>query len=272
MSVYEDLPVREALEGAWSGIVATSPDSRNEVEVVIPAFDNQLRFQRCKWFARGNSTPQRGDECLVIFDEKRRPHIISWWSDDPAIGSIDGRTINWHEGSAPPASPQVNDLWLFHPTTGISWTFRYEPDQDGTYPWQFVGGPPHGAQLANDESPTLNSTWHDLPTVGPDITIARAGFYTIGYGFDTYDDGGGVGWSTVNAGPALGAGATPGVAARASVNPTSQIGSSPYAQWTFGSAIAAGQLVRMRYFVISGALASVQIRLRHMWVHPIRIA
>ena len=67
--------------GAWRAKVATTAnDPTEEVFVTIPAFDTQLRWGPCRWMPRGDITyPARGDEALVLFDDKKVPWIIAWW-------------------------------------------------------------------------------------------------------------------------------------------------------------------------------------------------
>jgi hypothetical protein len=92
------------------------------------------------------------------------------------VSSIEGRRLNFHEGSSPPGSPQVEDLWKFHPGTGISWLFQYEPDQDATYPWQFIGGAPLSGSTAGGDT-TAGGGFR--PDTSLELTLARAGIYDI---------------------------------------------------------------------------------------------
>lgn len=82
MSTFDALPGRESLSGiAWYAIVATNAtDLSDSLEVTIPAFDRNLRFGPCRWQSRDAVTlPARGDEALVIFDDRKQPWIIAWW-------------------------------------------------------------------------------------------------------------------------------------------------------------------------------------------------
>ena len=48
--------------------------------IIIPAFDEQLVFEGCRWQSRDNSTlPNRGDWCLAVFDETDQPWVVAWW-------------------------------------------------------------------------------------------------------------------------------------------------------------------------------------------------
>jgi len=80
MSILEDeVPVSQ--DGAWFATVATSAGALSDlIEVVIPAFSTTHRWGPCRWQSRDDtSLPARGDQCLVIFDDKRQPWIVSWW-------------------------------------------------------------------------------------------------------------------------------------------------------------------------------------------------
>lgn len=69
-------------EGNWFAVVATNADDiTDEVEVIIPAFDPVLRWGPCRWTPRGDQVtfPQRGDECLIVFDNRNIPWITCWW-------------------------------------------------------------------------------------------------------------------------------------------------------------------------------------------------
>jgi hypothetical protein len=66
---------------AWEGIIANQPtDLSKLVTVTIPGIDDSIRWTKLRWQSR-NSTdvPQRGDKCLVIFDDNDRPWVVAWW-------------------------------------------------------------------------------------------------------------------------------------------------------------------------------------------------
>ena len=83
MSNYmtDALPAADLSDGAWRAIVATSAsDTDDKVEVVIPDFDRELRWGPCRWMQRDiTSRPERGDLCLVLFDNRNEPWVIAWW-------------------------------------------------------------------------------------------------------------------------------------------------------------------------------------------------
>ena len=64
----------------YAKVAAGASDLSDTLEVIIPGFDTQLRFQEVYWQSRDDvSMPARGDECLVIFDDRRRPWVVAWW-------------------------------------------------------------------------------------------------------------------------------------------------------------------------------------------------
>jgi microcystin-dependent protein len=91
-NIYDELPpASEALDGAWSGTIASGATSAgDEVEVLLDGFDDKHRFGPCKWFARGSVLPERGNECLVIFNEEQVPFVVSWWPFDPSANGGGG--------------------------------------------------------------------------------------------------------------------------------------------------------------------------------------
>lgn len=64
------------------GVISSEPTALSDtVYVVLPSFDTNLKWGPCKWMPRGNTIdlPNRGDECLVVFDETQTPWIVAWW-------------------------------------------------------------------------------------------------------------------------------------------------------------------------------------------------
>ena len=247
--------------------------------MLLDSFDNVHRFGPCIWPARGTALPQRGDLCKVMFDEEQRPFIVVWWPNDPtagttpgpdsigtseikngavttpkiadlnvtdikiALGTIEGRRVNWHEGSAPPASPQINDLWLYHMQTGNSQLMRYEPDQDATYPWQFQGGAPAVVENMTSSIPTVFGVWEDLG--GPVFTPARSGVYHTRseHWFENIAGD----WASGHMAIFV-AGVAPGSGDHTKINCHFNAGLSAAGSWDRPIVVAAGQELRSRYF------------------------
>jgi hypothetical protein len=82
MTIFDDLPaIQHGIEGVWSGIIATAPINGNApVMVLVPGIDSQTRIGPCRWVKKGTDLPNRGDACLVVWDEQQKPYVIVWWS------------------------------------------------------------------------------------------------------------------------------------------------------------------------------------------------
>lgn len=81
-SVYDDLnvPKTSTLEGAWAGVFADDVALfTDRAYVIIAAFDQQLRLGPYRWQTRDAFTlPNRGDACLVIFDDTGDGWVVAW--------------------------------------------------------------------------------------------------------------------------------------------------------------------------------------------------
>ena len=61
-------------------IAANATDLTDLVPIIIPDFDQNLTWGPCRWQSRDDvSLPAKGDECLVVFDNRRQPWIVAWW-------------------------------------------------------------------------------------------------------------------------------------------------------------------------------------------------
>jgi hypothetical protein len=58
------------------------------------------------------------------------------------------------------------------------WRFRFNASSTSTYKWEFIGGSEASAYVGTSES-TASGTYTDLATVGPTVTVPRAGDYWI---------------------------------------------------------------------------------------------
>ena len=85
MSVYDydDLvrPTTSALEGAWAGVFAEDvADFNVRANVIIKAFAQQLKLGPYRWQSRDATTlPNKGDACLIVFDDTGEGWIAAWW-------------------------------------------------------------------------------------------------------------------------------------------------------------------------------------------------
>lgn len=74
------------------------------------------------------------------------------------------------------------------------WRFRYNAGSSSAYKWEFVGGASVSAEVTTQES-TTSTTFVDLTTVGPQVTVPRAGEYQISFGCRGWTDQAGGLWA-----------------------------------------------------------------------------
>lgn len=81
MDPRDKLPRPSVYSTAWYGKIAKAPtDITDTLEIVLPDFDEQLRWGPCRWQSRDDvSLPKRGDSCLVLFDNRNKPWVVAWW-------------------------------------------------------------------------------------------------------------------------------------------------------------------------------------------------
>lgn len=85
-------------------------------------------------------------------------------------------------GTSFPGSPTTGQIYIYaaDATNGVYWRFVYQ----GTY-WAFVGGPPLYAIVTADEG-TTSTSYTNLSTSGPALTLPFAGDFDVEIGADTY--------------------------------------------------------------------------------------
>src|SRR5262249_30960661 len=77
-------------------------------------------------------------------------------------------------------APEVGDRCSYVAEEGsVYWELRYTGK--GELKWAFVGGPPLFAEIETEES-TASTTYVDLTTVGPSVTLPLKGDYDIAVG------------------------------------------------------------------------------------------
>jgi hypothetical protein len=137
--------------------------------------EGKQRFGPCYWTPQGSNLPVRGDKVLVAFDSNQEPWVVMWI---PALPKG-----LFFEGATPPPNPLEGDLWYMHPEADKSWLFRYDPTEDATFPWLFIGGAPQSAFVSGNFSHSTDNTWL---YAGNMMTIARAGFYDLEWGCEPF--------------------------------------------------------------------------------------
>lgn len=165
-------------------------------------------------------------------------------------------------------TPQDGDevYLIVDATAGVTWHLRYNAGSSSAYKWEFLGGPPLEAEVDTSEG-TASTGYVDLTTVGPAVTLARAGDYIVTFG-GRMDSNSSVAYNYMS--PKRGALAT-------SDADGSQIyNSSPTGTWTLDAmrtrkflGMLAGDVVKSQYRVNGG---TGLWRNRYVTVQPIRIS
>ena len=96
-----------------------------------------------------------------------------------------GLAANLNYGTTLPPSPADGQEAVLvdsitNPT--YQWRFRYNAGSTSSYKWEFVGGTPLSNEIATQEGFSYTGGYMDSPTVGPQVTVPRAGEYQIEYG------------------------------------------------------------------------------------------
>jgi hypothetical protein len=145
-------------------------------------------------------------------------------------------------------------------TNGVYWLFRYR-SAGGTHKWEFIGGAPLLAEVATSEA-FDSTTYIDLATTGPQVTIPAAGDYDIHMGSVITSGAGGTQiYTTVKLGAAAAADTE---AARVGGGAT-QNGSRRMRR----NGLAASAVLKMMYRTDTGG-DSVGVERRYLAVLPIR--
>lgn len=78
-----------------------------------------------------------------------------------------------------PGSPYDGQevVYLADSANGITWHLKYRSASASTHKWEFIGGSPLISMI--DTSEAITTTWQNLATDGPSITIPRAGDYRL---------------------------------------------------------------------------------------------
>lgn len=154
-------------------------------------------------------------------------------------------------------------------TNGIVWTFRYRSGSASAYKWEFIGGAPAHAEVDTNQT-TGAAPYVDLATVGPSITIPRAGEYLLSYGVAAWYSSGGPGLAHMYASPRIGAVAAANVDAVRASNQTAIAEQDNYAR-TRKKTIAVGDLVKLQYGT-DGAGVTANFQDRWLSILPIRVS
>ena len=162
--------------------------------------------------------------------------------------------------TALPGSPIDGQVIYYNAdsTNGVVWQLRYRSASASAYKWEFIGGSPLVSTVVTSET-TTSTSFTDLATVGPSITVPLAGDYDVEIGGFTLSSGASV---TVQ-GFAVGATvATDAESVRGNANQ-----SNPRMRYR-KTAIAASTIIRMKYRVAS---LTGTFETRQILVYPVRV-
>lgn len=110
---------------------------------------------------------------------------LEWLAVNPGTNQVPGAAADAGFGTALPGSPVDGmEFTLVDSLTAptYAWRFRYVSGISDAYKWVYVGGSPSVAEVATADSGSVNANYVDTATVGPQITVARAGIYQISFG------------------------------------------------------------------------------------------
>lgn len=84
MAIVKDLVGKDKTEfpvisGMWYGRIAdpVPPDLIHFMYVIIPDISPDIKFGPCRW--NRSETPGLDKECLVLFDNRQNPWVITIW-------------------------------------------------------------------------------------------------------------------------------------------------------------------------------------------------
>lgn len=166
--------------------------------------------------------------------------------------------------ATPPANPADGDIWIYNGTAGIFWLFAYDSSET-TYKWKFVGGGPMNHSVATDES-TSSATYVDLGTVGPTLTVPRAGDYIATLSIESYFTGA-VGQNL--AAVKRGAAATSDLDAVWTYAAGSTLQPVTHSRQVVLAALAASDVIKMQYRTAAGV---AHFQNRCLTIVPLRVS
>jgi hypothetical protein len=149
---------------------------------------------------------------------------------------------------------------------GVIWHLRYRAASSSAYKWEVVGGPPLYSRVDTGEQ-TASTSWVDLATVGPSITVPLAGDYDLDWG--AYISTGVVptGVPSAQMGISLNAGAP--AAPTAYFNTGQQYAGTSVATQSRNTGIPVGGLLRAKYIIQNAT--QYYFALRFLRARPVRV-
>jgi hypothetical protein len=150
-------------------------------------------------------------------------------------------------------------------TLGVIWRFRYRAASASANKWEFLGGPALAAYVDTAET-RANAAYGDLATVGPQVTVPRAGDYLIEHGFNAFPNAASAenAWATAKLGAAAAADTEGAYTWSNAANMAATAGRALL------RALATGDVVKQQYRTVAGT--TVNFRWRFLKLTPVRIS
>ena len=144
---------------------------------------------------------------------------------------------------------------LTNPT--YQWRFRYNAGSSSAYKWEFIGGTSLYSEVLATQTATGVNVWIDMPTVGPQVTVPRAGVYE-------WIAAAGI---SATVGGSCGLGMSFGGGTPAAGNSGYVVAAAPYVMATIigQQTISAGSVAKLQYWANPGNPA---VQVRKLWVRP----
>lgn len=125
-----------------------------------------------------------GAASTVIYVKTTGITVNTGWAS-VATGSGFGR------GTTLPTNPGDGDEFVLvaDAANGVLWHLKYNAGSASAYKWEYVGGTPLHHAIDTDET-TGSTTYADLATVGPTLTVSHSGEYLVRYQARPHFNGG----------------------------------------------------------------------------------
>lgn len=178
-------PALNFIEGSQIGITAVEDSINQEVDVTINLLPNNP-IQFGDLILRGtiaNRPSPNIDGRLYFSTDENKLYRDSGAAWQQMI--VDESTPITY-GTSFPSSPKDGDIHVLVDSTtapAYQWQFRYNANSSHSEKWEFIGGSPARAFIATEES-TTSTSYTDLTTVGPSVTVPYKGLYLVT--MDTY--------------------------------------------------------------------------------------
>lgn len=173
-----------------------------------------------------------------------------------------GGTVTALPGS-PSNGQEVN--YLADATNGVVWTLKYRSGSGSAFKWEFVGGTGLASEVATDQANAGSTTYVDLATVGPQVTVPLAGDYVAQWGNETFSNSAVYSFMALKRGAAATANADsiqvyPSVAATQTLAPARRL---------LLTGLTASTVIKAQYR--AGAAVTVNHRKRWLELIPVRV-